>query len=379
MLPEAESLLSEALMFKDVKPKTPLATRSLVVDATDGHLGVTLTNHPLGVLLQRVDELDAAHQSGLRAGDVIVSVDGCPTKDHRRAAELLFAPGARSLTYIPAQLADAEMVARRRPTEFVAIALGEDGHMGLTLSDHPLGVLVDAVYELDMAYKAGLRAGDVIVTLNGRAVVFHEAACEIIHLAQLETEHEVRMTYHRAEDAAVELVVTSSYGPRGSHLPGHILSSSLSSHTTKPPTPPDTPLPSQRMRSLASQRSRPQASTHEGSAPGGACDTDRLTAGFEMNYSYTSTTTSSKPVPLGAGASSGGASGGAWGNARAGARAGARAPIMPRPAASPLRALEEEDVEEASQLWLGLDEEDDADLEAQLLLMGGHGLHQKSK
>lgn len=54
-----------------------------------GHLGVTLSNHPLGVSVVRAHEPDAVFQAGLRAGDVIIAVDGTTVFDHEAACDLL--------------------------------------------------------------------------------------------------------------------------------------------------------------------------------------------------------------------------------------------------------------------------------------------------
>ena len=98
------------------------------------------------------------------------------------------------------------------------------GHVGLTLSNHPLGLLVLDANPLDLAFKAGMRNGDVIITLNGRAVLDHREAVEMISKA---TER-LRLTYYDAAAAAIELVVT---GTNFATL--NFSSSSISSHTAR--------------------------------------------------------------------------------------------------------------------------------------------------
>jgi len=358
MSPEAETLLAEAL--DRVKAgQGALPTMHVEIDTSQGHLGVTLSNHPLGVLIQNADEVDLAYQSGLRPGDVLTAVDGTKVVDHAGAASLMFVPGTHDITYVPAKAADDELISRRRPTEFVAIELGEEQHMGLTLSDHPLGVLVDGAYEADLAYKAGMRVGDVIVTLNGQAVIWHRTAVELINLAREDFDGEIRMTYLSAEAAAVELVMTSSYGPRGSDVPGKILSTTASTHTTTPvPRPARAPLPSQRNRP-PSLTLPPQPTPLDGKVGSMPLPSDR---GYDFVYS-SSTTSSSNPASAG--------------NSRRSPKDAETTPASPNalktlgstpPSAltaklnqMKLEALEEdEDAEADQQQWLGLDEEDSA-------------------
>ena len=53
------------------------------------------------------------------------------------------------------------------------------GHLGVTLSNGSGAVIIDEVHEADLVYKAGLRAGDVIISVNGTAVSTHEACLKI--------------------------------------------------------------------------------------------------------------------------------------------------------------------------------------------------------
>ena len=54
-----------------------------------GHLGVTLTNHQLGVRIERAHPPDSIAQAGLRCGDVITAVDSVKVTDHAMACALL--------------------------------------------------------------------------------------------------------------------------------------------------------------------------------------------------------------------------------------------------------------------------------------------------
>lgn len=59
------------------------------------------------------------------------------------------------------------------------VALGP-GHLGVTLSNHLLGVKVDAAHEQDSVFLAGIRVGDVIVAIDGVPVSDHSTACDLL-------------------------------------------------------------------------------------------------------------------------------------------------------------------------------------------------------
>ncbi len=56
----------------------------------------------------------------------------------------------------------------------------DGGHLGVTLSDHPLGVRVDAAHAPDSVAQAGLREGDVIFAVDGERVHHHATACDLL-------------------------------------------------------------------------------------------------------------------------------------------------------------------------------------------------------
>lgn len=65
------------------------------------------------------------------------------------------------------------------PPPPMAVVLGP-GHLGVTLSNHPLGVLVDRADEADSVFGAGIRVGDVIVAVDDERVSDHETACALL-------------------------------------------------------------------------------------------------------------------------------------------------------------------------------------------------------
>lgn len=58
------------------------------------------------------------------------------------------------------------------------------GHAGVTLANAPAGVAVTRVNPRDMAWKSGLRRGDVLTHMNGVPLKTHENAVKIIERAR---------------------------------------------------------------------------------------------------------------------------------------------------------------------------------------------------
>jgi len=185
-----------------------LPTTSLTVDRTDGgHIGLTVCNHPLGVMLVEVIREDLAYKSGFRKGDVVTSINGRHVMEHSLVMDLLAPLRPLNFEYFKAKVAEGEMLSRRRPAQ-LAVVDTKGGHLGLTMTSHPLGVLLADVNEHDLAFKAGLRPGDVLVTINGNAVVDHRVAFDLLQETANQGEP-VHVTYHTADAAAIELVVCS--------------------------------------------------------------------------------------------------------------------------------------------------------------------------
>ena len=89
------------------------------VNIGPGHLGITLSNHSLGVQVDKAHEADSIFQAGIRVGDVIIAVDDVTVTHHSDACDLLgsniakpvvLTPGAvarHTVTYYPKAVADA--------------------------------------------------------------------------------------------------------------------------------------------------------------------------------------------------------------------------------------------------------------------------------
>jgi S1-C subfamily serine protease len=129
-----------------------------------------------GVVVTRVSDGSAAQSAGLRRGDRIVQVDGMPVSGATRFQGLVgaYPAGARLTLGVERDDAEIELVATlQAPPE--ADEAAEPGFLGVRLGStsedsEVRGVEVSEVIEGGPAEKAGLRAGDRILTFNGTEV-----------------------------------------------------------------------------------------------------------------------------------------------------------------------------------------------------------------
>ena len=77
-----------------------------------------------------------------------------------------------------------------------------EGHLGLTCSTSRImsGVRVDAVHEKDLMYRAGLRVGMVIQTVNTQGVSCHDYAMDLMNTCK-ENQEKITLTYFSEEEA----------------------------------------------------------------------------------------------------------------------------------------------------------------------------------
>ena len=150
------------------------------VRKADGGVGITVANsdaqlagagRSLGVAVLELSPDGAARKAGLCVGDLLLAVNDKPVADHREAIEAVDAA--------------ADVIALRvwglRPTRTKTLFKGE-GKIGVTISDHERGpgVLVTAVNEGEQAMRLGLRAGDVLLSINSTILKHHSMAISMI-------------------------------------------------------------------------------------------------------------------------------------------------------------------------------------------------------
>jgi serine protease Do len=144
-----------------------------------------------GVYIVDVVESAPAQKAGLKRGDIVVAVNGRPVVDTRLLQRLVGAadlerdvrltvlrPEGRRDLLVHLTMMPASMVGERTAADFGFILRDVDGTGGATLADGTAAVA--AVLRGTSADHAGLAVGDVIVEVNGRAVLGGVAAREAI-------------------------------------------------------------------------------------------------------------------------------------------------------------------------------------------------------
>lgn len=186
-------------------------------------LGLTMGNHPLGAIVRALLPEGPAKTAGLNCGDVISSIDGIKVTSCQSAAEIFKATvlPTLELSYYFASDAAGLLHKKRKASKHVVFDVSEavNPRAGLSLAEHPLGLLIKSVNIVDPAAKAGLKEGDVIVTLAGRAVLSPDLATEIFsQYASLgKSAPPICVTYYTSKAAALELIlINSSFQSGGS-------------------------------------------------------------------------------------------------------------------------------------------------------------------
>ncbi len=197
-----------------------------------GYLGVTVTNVDQkaqesfklasrdGALVESVNKGGPADKSELRAGDVIIAIDGAPVKETRQLIDRVSAaaPGqkvglevvrdGKRLT-VPVVLGerpntegedDSSATKEDTPSSKLGVQIDELSTRARRQFEVPKdveGVVITDVTELSPADDAGLRAGDVIMRVNTRDVTSTQDFGEAI--AGLRSGTMVRLYVYRAQ------------------------------------------------------------------------------------------------------------------------------------------------------------------------------------
>ncbi len=163
-----------------------------------------------GALIVEVIQETPAARAGLKNGDLVVAFRGRPVVDTRTLQRLVTATpagqevaltvlrgeeGRRSLR-VSVGLMPPEIVAERVAAEFGFVVRDpQEEREPLRLSGTPA---VAAVLRGSQADRAGLKAGDVIVEVNGRPVLSRRAVSEV--LVDVALDRPLRLTVKRDEE-----------------------------------------------------------------------------------------------------------------------------------------------------------------------------------
>ena len=221
----ANKTINDALKFDDkLTRRLPIQEATLNVtrgEKGEAKLGLQLGNHPLGTVVRGISRGGAAENCGLKCGDVIVTIDGLKITSCQEAAVQIKSTVLDTLeiSYYKASDAEGLLLKKRKAPKLCAFDAAEAAHerAGMTLEEHPLGLLVAETIATDPAARAGIKKGDVIVTLAGRVVLSPDYATTIINqIATLGSPNvgasTICVTYLPAKAATLELVlINSSY------------------------------------------------------------------------------------------------------------------------------------------------------------------------
>lgn len=185
--------------------------------------GLVLRDTPRGgdgALVERVSPASAAHERGLRSGDVIVEADGRAVHNPQRFAGIVGTfPAGETVTVVARRGDDTvkvELPLDARSSEEGGGVVGRGAFLGVRMSTHEGGgVEVEEVVKSSPAEEAGVATGDVI-----RAVAHARSRVEtpdvnalVSVLARLEPGTKITLTVARGETTA-EVEVTLGRRPQ---------------------------------------------------------------------------------------------------------------------------------------------------------------------
>lgn len=225
--------------FSGVLAKSDLENNArLNQDSRQGYLGVFIEDSEDGVAVTRVQRGSPAAEAGVRAGDIIISIDGTPIESAEQVIELVRAkaPGDEitlllnrpsgdenvevELTVtLGARFIEEDFVAPEFPepnfaptfqlgVQFRSLTPEIAAEEGLSVDE---GALVVEVLPDTPAADAGLEAGDIITAVDGDKVDIERTLSD--RLYAYEREDRVLLTVLRGEEALEIGVVLAADHP----------------------------------------------------------------------------------------------------------------------------------------------------------------------
>jgi S1-C subfamily serine protease len=200
-----------------------LALSGLVSAQDNAHpfLGVGIEPDQAGALINRIMPDSPAASAGLQVGDIITAVNG-----NQVTAETL--PSTIQSLHVGdnvkldvlrnGETLDLQAALSARP-ETPSVNLPSRAYLGVTLEGTDQGVVIREVAPLSPAATAGLKVGDVIVSINGTAVTTREEAVNAIQA--LKAGDKVSLEIQRgSENLTIEAVLGNRFEINMQAVPG---------------------------------------------------------------------------------------------------------------------------------------------------------------
>ena len=152
-------------------------------------VGVTLLKSERGVTVTEMNVEAAGYTGGIRVGDVLLSVQGEPCTSPEQTSGVLRA--ARNVISVELLRASAASAApppadegAGRPLGVVLVKEEPGTKVGLNMKPGGAGMMLSEVSKGGAAHKAGLKVGDVLLSVRGQLCTSPEQTGELLSAAE---------------------------------------------------------------------------------------------------------------------------------------------------------------------------------------------------
>ena len=178
-----------------------------------GFLGIAMENSPQGVRIINVNEKSPAGAAKLTKGDILLSMDG---KDLKNTSDLLVAmqshnPGDKiTLGYQRGDKKETVEITLAVPPGMDKKLLKRPS-LGIQVDDSEEGLVITDVVDKGAADSAGLKTGDVLLTLDGTKLTSIQGLFKALTVRQIGDK--AKITYRRGKDQKVVEVTLATPSP----------------------------------------------------------------------------------------------------------------------------------------------------------------------
>jgi predicted metalloprotease with PDZ domain len=178
-------------------------------NASSADLGLFFSTAPgtTGLVISDVGTEGAVSQLGLQEGDRLVSVNGTPVNTEADFMRVLLTPNLRNQQVTFSIMRNGQLQSlQAQPSALIQGMAAADPFFqaGLVLdTSNPSSITVQRVFPRTPAFRAGLRAGDVITTADGQQIANMEA---------------LQQALQRANDGQLDLQITRNNRTRSLRL-----------------------------------------------------------------------------------------------------------------------------------------------------------------